>query len=98
MHQLIEQEVSIKDVVPVSLLRRGNLEVVEVKIRPGSPVLNIPVRDLSLPSGSLLTAILRDNQTQIVTGDTRLRLDDTVVALTQPQSLDSLRKALLGEI
>jgi trk system potassium uptake protein len=96
MHQLIEQEVSIKNMVPVSLLRRGNLEVVEVTMQPDSPALDAPVRDLSLPSGSLLTAVLRDNQTQIVTGETRLRPGDTVLALTQPQALDALRKILLG--
>ncbi len=96
MYQLIEQEVTINDVVPVSLLRRGSLEVVEVKLQPNSPVLNIPVRDLKLPIGSLLTAILRGAQSQIVTGDTELQSEDTVVALTQPQSLDALRKTLLG--
>jgi trk system potassium uptake protein len=96
MYQLIEQEVAINDVVPLSLLRRGNLEVVEVKMHSDSAALNIPVRNLKLPAGSLLTAIIRDNESQIVTGDTKLRPGDTVVALTQPNSLDALRQALLG--
>jgi trk system potassium uptake protein TrkA len=96
MYQLIEQEVTINDVVPLSLLRRGDLEVVEVKLQSNSPALNIPIRDLALPSGCLLTAILRGNRAQIVTGDSRLRKEDTVVALTQPSSLNALREALLG--
>jgi trk system potassium uptake protein len=96
MYQLIEQEVAINDVIPVSLLRRGNLEVVEVKMQPDSAALNVPVRNLKLPAGSLLTAIIRDNESQIVTGDTKLQPGDTVVALTQPNSLESLRRALLG--
>jgi trk system potassium uptake protein len=96
MYQLIEQEVATNDVVPLSLLRRGNLEVVEIKLTADSPALNIPVRDLSLPLGTLLTAIVRDNQSQIVTGETRLQAEDTVVALTQPAAIDTLRQALLG--
>jgi trk system potassium uptake protein TrkA len=96
LYQLIEQEVSASDVVPLSLLRRGDLEVVEVKMHPTSPALGIPIRDLTLPPGCLLTAIVRGNYAQIVTGDSRLREDDTVVALTQPSTLNALRQALLG--
>jgi trk system potassium uptake protein len=96
MHQLIEQEVAVSDVVPVSLLRRGNLEVVEVQMQSDSPALNIPVRNLKLPTGSLLTAIIRDNKSQIVTGDTTLKPGDTVVALIEPQTFEALRQALLG--
>jgi trk system potassium uptake protein len=96
MYQLIEQEVATNDVMPLSLLRRGNLEVVEVKLQPNSPALNIPIRQLSLPSGCLLTAIVRENYVQIVTGDSQLRENDTVVALTQPSALNALRQVLVG--
>ncbi len=96
MYQLIEQEVAINDVVPLSLLRRGSLEVVEVKLQANSPALNIPVRQLTFPSGCLLTAIVRENYAQIVTGDSKLQENDTVVALTQPSTLAALRKVLVG--
>ena len=97
MYQLIEQEVTTSDVIPLSLLRRGNLEVVEVKMQPNSPALNVPIKSLALPAGCLLTAVLRGNKAQIVSGDTRLREDDTVVALAQPSALEVLRQALLGD-
>jgi len=96
MYQLIEQEVVTSDVIPLSLLRRGSLEVVEVKLPPDSPALSIPVRALTLPPGCLLTALLRGNKAEIITGDTRLRPDDTVVALTHPSNVSALRQALLG--
>jgi Trk K+ transport system NAD-binding subunit len=57
------------DVVPLSMLKRGDLEVVEVKLQPNSPALSIPIRNLTRPSGCLLTAIVRENHAQIVTGD-----------------------------
>jgi trk system potassium uptake protein TrkA len=97
MHQLIEQEVLTNEVVPISILGRGNLEVVEVKLPRNSPALNIPVRSLTLPPDCLLTAILRGDQAQIVSGDSQLQADDTVVALTHPTGVSALRKALLGQ-
>ena len=45
------QEVATSDVIPISILERGNLEVVEVKIRENSPALKVPVKALVLPPG-----------------------------------------------
>lgn len=97
MYQLIEQEVATKDVVPLSLIQRGALEVVEVKMKPDSPVLGKPIRSLTLPAGCLLTAIVRGAKAEIVTGDSRLAENDTVVALTQPAMFNELRRVLLGD-
>jgi trk system potassium uptake protein len=97
MYQLIEQEVATSDLVPLSLLRRGNLEVVEVQLQSDSPALNVPIRNLNLPAGCLLTAIVRGNKSQIVTGDSRLQANDTVVAITEPSTMNALRQTLLGE-
>lgn len=96
MYQLIEQEVLTSDFIPLSLLGHGDLEVVEVKLQPNSPALNVPIRSLPLPSGCLLTAIVRGGKAQIVSGDTKLQEDDTVVALAQPSALNALRKVLLS--
>ena len=97
MYQLIEQEVATSDLVPLSMLRRGNLEVVEVQLQSDSPALNVPIRNLNLPAGCLLTAIVRGNKSQIVTGDSRLQANDTVVAITEPSTMNALRQTLLGE-
>jgi trk system potassium uptake protein TrkA len=97
MYQLIEQEVETSDLVPLSLLRRGNLEVVEVQLQPDSPALNVPIRNLNLPAGCLLTAIVRGNKSQIVTGDSKLQANDTVVAIMEPSAMNALRQALVGE-
>ncbi|MBN1570916.1 MAG: NAD-binding protein [Acidobacteria bacterium] len=96
MYQLIEQEVATMDVLPLSLLQRGNMEVVEIKMQPDAPVVNVPVRKLMLPAGCLLMAIIGENKAEIVTGDSRLGADDTVVALARPEALNALRIALLG--
>jgi Trk K+ transport system NAD-binding subunit len=82
--------------VPLSLLRRGNLEVVEVKWSESSPALRAKVKKLHLPPGCLLAACIRGNKSEVITGETTLRANDTVVALTDPANVSVLRQALLG--
>ena len=96
LYQLIEQEVSISEVVALTLLRRGNLEVVEMELPASSAAAGVPVRSLNLPPGCLLAAVVRGNQAQVVTGETVLKAADTVIALTQPTGVEALREALLG--
>jgi trk system potassium uptake protein TrkA len=96
MYQLIEQEVSTSDIIPISMLERGSLEVVEIKLQEDSPALKGPVKSLDLPPECLLVAVVRDNQAQTVSGDTQLQTNDRVVALAQPEALPNLRQALAG--
>jgi trk system potassium uptake protein TrkA len=96
LYRLIEQEVATTELVPMSLLQRGNLEVVEVRLDESSPATGLKVKKLKLPEGCLLTATVRGNKSQVVTGETVLRAHDRVVALTEPTNIDALRKALLG--
>lgn len=96
MFQLIEQEVDTSELVPLSLLRKGDLEVVEVELHASSPALRKPVRKLNLPPGCLLTAVVRGNHSEVVTGETVLREKDRVVALTEPRSVAALRNTLVG--
>lgn len=96
LFQLIEQEVATSELIPLALLRRGNLQVVEVELSPSSPAVGKTVQQLRLPSGCLLAAAVRGNQAQVVTGETRLQGGDTLVALTEPASDSVLRQALVG--
>ena len=96
LFKLIEQEVATSDVVPLTLLQRGNLQVVEMKLPASSPVINLKVRKLHLPPGSLLAAVVRGDQSQVITGETILEAGDTVVALTESVNVPALRQALLG--
>ncbi len=96
LFQLIEQEVVTSDLVPLSLLQRGNLELVTVDVPPESPANRIPVKKLNLPRGCLLAAVIRGEECRVVTGDTVLQPSDTVVALTDPAKIPALRQTLLG--
>jgi trk system potassium uptake protein TrkA len=96
LFRLIEQEVATKELVHLSLLRKGNLEVVEVDLSAKSPVVGKTVREMNLPPGCLLVAVVRGKQAQIVTGETILQQSDVVVAMAEPAAVSGLRQALLG--
>jgi trk system potassium uptake protein TrkA len=96
LYRLIEQEATTAEVVPMSLLERGNLEVVEVRLAESSPASGRKVKKLTLPEGCLLTAIVHGSKSQVVTGETVLHANDRIVALTEPTNIEALRKALLG--
>jgi trk system potassium uptake protein TrkA len=96
MFQLIQQEVAPHDLVPLVLLRHGKLEVLETDLARSSPAVGKPVRELSLPVGCLLGAVVRGTEAHVVTGDTVLQVGDTVVALAAPDAVPALRQALRG--
>jgi trk system potassium uptake protein TrkA len=91
LFRLIEQEVAVGEVLPLALLRRGGLEIVEMELTPQSPMTEKPVRILPLPTGCLLVAVVRGDSAQVVTGDTVLRAGDVVIALATPEALEQLR-------
>ncbi|MCX7968584.1 MAG: TrkA family potassium uptake protein [Armatimonadetes bacterium] len=95
LFQLIEQEVATSEFLPLALLHRGGLEVVEMKLAENSPAVGKPVRELNLPQGCLLVAVVRDNSAQVVSGDTVFQPNDIVLALAKPEVAEQLRKTVL---
>ncbi|MEZ8220654.1 Trk K+ transport system, NAD-binding component [Candidatus Fervidibacteria bacterium JGI MDM2 JNZ-1-D12] len=95
LFQLIEQEVATSEFLPLALLRRGGLEVVEMKLGANSSAVGKPVRELDLPQGCLLVAVVRDNNAQVVSGDTVLQPGDIVLALANPEVIEQLRVRVL---
>ncbi|HET7265823.1 MAG TPA: TrkA family potassium uptake protein [bacterium] len=96
IYSLIEQEVEAADIIPLTALRRGNLEVVEVAIPPDSPAANRRVRDLPLPRGCTLGILVRGESAEVVHPDTMLRPGDDLVAIIPAAGVQAFRLALLG--
>jgi trk system potassium uptake protein TrkA len=96
IYSLIEQEVEVADVIPLTALRKGRLELVEVALTADSPSVNRRVRDLSLPASCTLAILVRGNDSEIIHGDTVLRAGDIIVAITPAAVVQGFRMALLG--
>lgn len=105
MARLLEEEVSVGELVHLYTLRAGKVDLVEVRIPdPDDPAAPPPrfVTDLHLPYESVLVCVFRRRggaeQTIIPRGSTEILPGDEVVALTTPELEDRLRRILLGEV
>lgn len=97
--KLIEHELLTDAMRTLLMLKEGHLEIVEIKIPPGAPVVEKSVADFGphLPKDCLLVAVIRGEQPLIPRGDTVFRAGDTVLAMTSPEQVDTLRQVILGD-
>ncbi|MER3398412.1 MAG: portal protein [Chloroflexota bacterium] len=78
-------------------LRDLGLEIVEVRIPPTSPVVGKRVAELSLPTPSVLAAIIsRGRGAQIPNAETVIQANDEVLAVVSPEVEAEFRRALTG--
>jgi trk system potassium uptake protein TrkA len=92
---LIEEEMSLGDMMTLVKLRRGSYALVEEKIPPGARAAGVSVAELALPPNSILAGIIRGGQVMMARGDTVLQVGDEVLAIVDHESADDLA-ALLG--
>jgi trk system potassium uptake protein TrkA len=94
MARLIEEEMSIGDMMMMLKLRRGEYSLVEEKLEAGSPMLRAPLKDLPLPTECVIAAVIRQGKVQIPRGNMLFEAGDEVLALVSNASLAELKKML----
>jgi trk system potassium uptake protein TrkA len=94
--RLIREEVTVGDLIHLSTLRGGRVNLVEIDIPAKADCPDCTIAELELPEQSVLVAVFRGDQTLIPRGDTKLAPGDQVIALTTPELEDELRDAVLG--
>ena len=82
--QLIEEEMSMGDMITLMKLRRGNYSIVEEKIALGARAIGIQIKDLGLPERCVVAAIIRKGEVIVPRGVTILEAEDEVLAVTDP--------------
>ncbi len=82
------------DVAAVATFLESDAEVLELEVEKGCPADNALVKDLKLPKGVLIGAIVRDGKPQIARGRSRLRGRDHVVAFATPGSVREVHRLL----
>lgn len=94
--QIIESELPAKSIRSLLNLSVGGLEVLELSLDAGSPVVGKHVKDITFPPNSSIVAIIRGGDPVVVRGDTEFKSRDTVLALSQAASEAELRRILVG--
>jgi len=87
---LIEEELSLGDMMTLLKLRRGQYSLVEVQIPAGAPAVGAAIKDLPIPAQCVITAILRHGELVLPRGATQLQVGDEVLAIADSESADEL--------
>ena len=91
---LIDQEISLQEMVHAMTLHHGGMVMVEASLSPTSKLVGRQVSQIALPPQSILVSILRGTQVIIPRGDTILEPKDDVVAFTVDEQAGALREVL----
>ncbi len=87
---LIEQEMSLGDMMTLLKLRKGSHSLVSETLPPGARAVGVAIQDLPLPRSSVICAILRRGEVLIPRGNVRLEAGDDVLALVDEASAPAL--------
>lgn len=93
---LVEEAVTVGDLVRLLKLGKGQVALVEMTIDGSAPIAGRPLYELRLPPDTAITAILRDGHVVIPQPETQIVAGDEVLAISTPDAEDALRTALLG--
>jgi trk system potassium uptake protein TrkA len=90
MARLIEEEMSMGDMMTLLKLRRGDYSLVEEKIPSGARAVGIAIKDMNLPENCVIAAIIRQGKVILPRGVTVLEADDEVLAVTDGAGAEQL--------
>lgn len=94
MAHLIQEEMSLGDMMTLLKLRRGRYSLVEEKVPPGAKAIGIPLKDLGLPDQCVIAAIIRRGQVTLPRGTMSLEEADEVLAVTDEEGAKQLERLL----
>jgi trk system potassium uptake protein TrkA len=87
---LIEEEMSLGDMMTLLKLRRGQYSLVEEKIPPGAKAVGVAIKDLALPEECVIAAIIRRGRMVMPRGVTVMETGDEVLAVTDRHGAEQL--------
>jgi trk system potassium uptake protein TrkA len=91
---LVEEAVSVGDVVRLFSLRQGEANLIEVTLPPGAPCAGLPVRDVLLPPDAAMVAIIRNQRVITPTPDEPLEPGDELLFVAMPEAEPAIRQAV----
>ncbi|HNS63871.1 MAG TPA: NAD-binding protein [Anaerolineaceae bacterium] len=86
MASMIQEEMSLGDMMTLLKLRRGNYSLVEEKIPAGALAVGRAIKDLQIPEGCVIAGIIRHGEMVVPRGQTIFEVGDEVLAITDQQS------------
>jgi trk system potassium uptake protein len=91
---LIQEEMSLGDMMTIFKIRRGRYAVVEEKVPAGAKAIGIPLKDMDLAEHCVIAAIIRDGVMTLPNGESTLQADDEIIAVASPEGAQKLADLL----
>ncbi len=97
MARVIEEEMSMGDMMILAKLRRGNYSLVSEKILPGAPAVGKRIIELGLPDNCIIAAIIREEEVVMPRGMTQFIAGDEVYAIANVEGEENLTQLFSAE-
>jgi trk system potassium uptake protein len=97
MVALVEEAVSVGDVVRLMTFRQGQANLVEITLPPDAPVVGQAVGDMRLPRDAALTAIVRGARVVIPSPEEPLEEGDELLFVAVQDAESDLRRLVCGD-
>jgi trk system potassium uptake protein len=94
MTALVEEAVSIGDLVRIFTFQQGRATLVELTLPGDSPLSGTPVGDIMWPDDTVLVGIIRGERPIPPSRDDALEAHDELIFLTVPESEEALQAVL----
>jgi trk system potassium uptake protein TrkA len=96
MAALVEEAVTVGDLVRLMTFRQGEANLVEITLPMNAPYVGQAVRSVPMPRDSALVAILRGKRVLVPTPDDPLESGDELIFVCTSEVEDAIRAVVLG--
>jgi trk system potassium uptake protein TrkA len=97
MAALVEEAVTVGELVRLTTFRQGEANLVEITLPPAAPYVGHAVREVPLPRDSALVAIVRGKRVLVPTPDDPLEAGDELIFVCTVDVEDAVRMVILGQ-
>lgn len=91
---LIQEEMSLGDMMTLFKIRGGRYSVVEEKVPAGAKAIGIQLKDIDLSDHCVIAAIIRGGVMTLPRGDSTFQENDEILAVASPEGAKKLSELL----
>jgi trk system potassium uptake protein TrkA len=95
---LIQEEMSVGDMMTLFQIRRGQYSVVEEKVAPGARGIGVALKDMGLEQQCVIAAIIREGKMMLPRADSIFQEGDEILAVASPEGAKRLAELLAHPI
>ena len=91
---LIQEEMSLGDMMTLFQIRRGRYSVVEEKVPEGAMGIGVELKNMNLEEQCVIAAIIRDGKMALPNGESTFQAGDEIIAVASPEGAQKLSALL----